>query len=278
MIVSRDFINHIGCNMAHKNRSNQSPMGHHKGAHLRQGRHKKPQEVLSRKEAEERLTDIFYNHEFGHISSEVRSQLVQFYEILMAQQQKENFTRLLSFRDIAIKHFIDCLIVADKTKLTFPLLDMGTGPGFPGIPLRMIIPKEHKIILAEGVQKRVEFLKQAREELKLENLDILGKNITPEFVYPVGGVITRAVEDVGNTLKNVLNCLKIGGKVFLMKGPQVDPEIKPALEAWGEYFKLSEDIPYSLPHSPHERRLLVFTKIKSAETIPQEDLDDDDDF
>lgn len=275
MIVSRDFINHIGCNMAHKNRSNQSPMGHHKGAHLRQGRHKKPQTVLSPHEADERLKDIFYNHEFAHISHDVRAQLVQFYQILMAQQQKENFTRLLSFRDIAIKHFIDCLIVAQKTKLSFPLLDMGTGPGFPGIPLRMIVPLENKIILAEGVQKRVEFLKIAREQLNLKNLDILGKNITPEFVYPVNGVITRAVEDIGNTLKNVLNCLSLGGKVFLMKGPQVDPEIKPALEAWGQYYKLSEDIAYSLPHTPHERRLLVFTKIKSADVIPQENFDDD---
>ncbi|MBY0316793.1 MAG: class I SAM-dependent methyltransferase [Bdellovibrionales bacterium] len=262
--------------MAHKNPSNRSPMGHHKGAHLRKGNHKKPQVILTPQQAEERLADIFYNHEFGHISRDVQAQLVRFYELLMNQQQKENFTRLLSFRDVAIKHFIDCLIIPQLTQLTFPLLDMGTGPGFPGIPLRLIVPQENKIILAEGVQKRVEFLKQVREELKLENLDILGKNITPAFVYPVNGVITRAVEDVGNTLKNVLNCLKVGGKVFLMKGPGVDPEIQPALKEWGQHYELSQDTAYTLPHSPHERRLLVFTKIKSAEVIPEEEIDDDD--
>lgn len=189
--------------------------------------------------------------------------MVNFYLLLMKQQEKENFTRLLKLKDIAIKHFIDCMIIPQLTKLTFPLIDVGTGPGFPGIPLRMIIDKEHKIILAEGVQKRVEFLKSVRNELALENLDILGKNINSEFMYPIQGVITRAVEDCRNTLGNVINCLQTGGKVFLMKGPNVDPEIDMALEAWGEYYKLEQVQAYNLPETPHQRRLVVFKKIKN---------------
>jgi hypothetical protein len=76
----------------------------------------------------------------------------------MENQEKENFTRLLKLNDIGIKHFIDCLIVTELTKLKFPLIDVGTGPGFPGIPLKILYPSE-RIILAEGVQRRVEFLK-----------------------------------------------------------------------------------------------------------------------
>ncbi len=265
--------------MAHKNRSNISPMGHHKGAHLRVGKHKKPNVILKQNDAEDRLYDIFRNHDFGDVPHEVRTQLVKFYLLLMEQQNSENFTRLHNFRDVAIKHFIDCLIVPRLVDLTFPLLDVGTGPGFPGIPLRMVIPNDKRILLAEGVQKRVEFLKKAREHLHLENLDILGKNINNDFVYPVGGVITRAVEDCRNTLANVIHCLQPHGKVFLMKGPNVQPEIDLAIQDWGHYYELEKNIPYVLPHTQHERRLIVFRKIRSLELEPvtDEDLDDDED-
>lgn len=276
MIAPGDFINHKGVNMAHKNRTNHSPMGSHKGAHLRKGHHKRPQEILGREEANDRLYDIFHNHGFGDINHELRLQLVDFYILLMSEQQDNNFTRLLNLRDIAIKHFIDCLMIPKLATLTFPLIDVGTGPGFPGIPLRLVTPADKKIILAEGVQKRVEFLKKAREGLKLENLDILGKNITPEFEYPVQGVITRAVEDCRNTLANVINSLQVNGKVFLMKGPKVDPEIKTALEEFGEYYVLEKDISYSLPNTPHDRRLVVFRKIKSPALVDRDEWEDDD--
>ncbi len=218
------------------------------------------------------MYDIFRNHDFGHIDHRVRSQLVRFYILLMEQQKRENFTRLLTFRDIAIKHFIDCMMVANVVKLTFPLLDMGTGPGFPGIPLKIALGNEPKIILAEGVQKRVEFLKLVREDLGLKNLDILGKNINKEFMYPVGGVITRAVEDCRNTLANVINCLPVNGKVFLMKGPNVGPEIELAQQEWGHCYELEKNIEYTIPETPHERRLVVFRKIRSL-TLEEQGLD-----
>lgn len=264
--------------MAHKNRSNQSPMGSHKGAHLRKGAHKRPNEILSRDEANDRLYDLFRNHGFEDISHDVRLKLVDFYILLMSEQKENNFTRLLSIRDVGIKHFIDCLIIPRLAKLTFPLLDVGTGPGFPGIPLRIITPTDNKILLAEGVQKRVEFLKHVREELQLENLNILGKNITKDFAYPVNGVITRAVEDCRNTLGNVIHSLNVNGKVFLMKGPNVDPEIKMALDEFGEYYVLEKDIPYVLPHTTHERRLVIFRKIKSPKLgDPVDEWENDED-
>ena len=80
------------------------------------------------------------------------------------------------------------------------------------------------------------------------------------------GVITRAVEDVGNTLGNVMNCLQTGGRVYLMKGPKVGPEIKIAKKQWSEYYDLVEDLSYTIPETPHDRRLLVFQKIKHKES------------
>ncbi len=261
--------------MAHKNKTNISPYKTRNpdktAVSEQKGRHRKPETVYSIEEANDRLADIFRNHGFTGVSHEQRKALAHFYRLLMDTQEKENFTRLLKIRDIAIKHFIDCLMVPQLTKLQFPLMDVGTGPGFPGIPLKIAFPNE-RIILAEGVQRRVEFLKKVRSEMGLQQLDIIGRNINPYFAYPVQGVITRAVEDVRNTLTNVLTCLQLGGKVYLMKGPGVDPEIKDARDSMGEFYELEQNVAYTLPETTQERRLLVYKKIKLA---PLPDFDEE---
>lgn len=278
------FSNSIPINMAHKNRSNWSPYKarrqkqNDKRAASPQGhtedgsRHRRPTESYSFNEADDRIYDVFRNHGFGDYPHDKRQALTRFYQLLMENQGERNFTRLLSLRDVAIKHFIDSLIVARLTTLGFPLLDVGTGPGFPGIPLKIHFPDE-TIVLAEGVQKRVEFLKHVREELGFKKLPIIGRNVNQEFFYPVNGVITRAVEDARNTLGNVVNCLQTNGRVYLMKGPNCDPEIPMALDAWGEYFALDANIHYELPRSPHQRRLLVFRKLKPHPLPDFEELD-----
>ncbi len=278
--------------MAHKNKSNYSPYkarqeNRHPAKHQAKtldkngsfsekkdpqlkGRHKKPTEIYSLEEANDRLYDVFRNHQFNLVNHEQRKQLAHYYRLLMLNQEKENFTRLLSIKDIAIKHFIDSLIITQFCQLTFPLLDLGTGPGLPGIPLKILYPKE-KILLAEGVQRRVTFLKHCREEMQLENLEIIGKNIYPSFVYPVQGVVSRAVEDITNTMNNVMGCLQDGGKIFFMKGPGVDPEILKAKEEMSEYYELEADIAYDIPHTPNKRRLVIYKKIKSKELLDEED-------
>lgn len=254
--------------MAHKNKSNISPFKQRNlGKRFGPGRgaHKKPEKIYDIQEANDRLADIFRNHDFDGVDHEQRLLLAKFYRSLMENQLRENFTRLVSLRDVAIRHFIDSLLVIQHCELKFPLLDVGTGPGFPGIPLKIVFP-DKKIILAEGVQKRVSFLKQVREELNLPKLEIIGRNINSEFQYPVNGAITRAVEDIANTLGNVINALQVGGQVYLMKGPGVDPEIAQAQTQWGTHYSLTQDVAYEIPKTPHKRRLLVFTKTKDLES------------
>lgn len=233
-------------------------------------RSSKPEQIYSVEEANDRFADIFSNHTFS-CSHKERKKLAEFYFLLMKNQEQQNFTRLLKLKDVAIKHFIDSMIISEMVEIKFPLIDVGTGPGFPGIPLKIRYENE-KIILAEGVQKRVEFLKSVRHELQLNNLDIIGRNINAHFVYPVQSVITRAVEDIPNTLKNVLSCLQEGGYVYFMKGPGVDHEIKMATELH-EFYKLEKDIAYDLKHTQNHRRLVVYRKIKNA-PLP-DDLDED---
>lgn len=250
--------------MAHKNKSNYSAYKARNegrgGTGPQRGLHRRPASIFSVSEANDRLFDLFRNHGGEWISHEQRQKLAEFYALLMKEQGRNNFTRLMTLKDVGLKHFLDSVLVTQLTKLQFPLMDMGTGPGFPGIPLKVLHP-EQKILLAEGVQKRVEFLKRARETLQLKNLDIIGRNIDETFVYPLQGVITRAVEDASNSLRNISQCLEVGGRLYLMKGPNVDPELKMAA-VYKEYYKLAEDHHYEIPGTPHKRRLLVFEKIK----------------
>lgn len=233
-------------------------------------RHRKSTENYSLDDAEDRLRDLFEHHGLPNVPVAQRRALARFYLLLMANQNERNFTRLLTLRDVGIKHFVDCLCVPEilqknKVPLLFPLMDVGTGPGLPGIPLKIAF-SDKRIILAEGVQKRVDFLKEVREELGLSSpdapLDILGRNVNEECFVSVQGVITRALEDASNTLGNVIHALQTGGRVYLMKGPNCGPEIQPALEKWGEYYRLEKDIAYELENTPQQRRLLVFQKIK----------------
>lgn len=261
--------------MAHKNKTNISPFktnaNPRKGLPSRRfGKHRKPHTIFTLEEANDRLADIFRNHDFELVSHEQRRLLAKFYRLLMENQERENFTRLLTLRDVALKHFIDSIIILEHTELQFPLLDLGTGPGLPGIPLKIMFPEE-KIILAEGVQKRVAFLKTVRDELDLKRLEIIGRNINKDFLYPVKGVITRAVEDLGNTLGNVINSVEIDGRVYFMKGPGVGPEIPDALDRYGEFYELEKDIAYEIPKTPHQRRLVIFRKIRNPDIINDED-------
>lgn len=284
--------------MAHKNKSNISPYKTRQEAKRRRGdslvaaekgcppenspskkptpadlkgTHRRADRIFEVEEANDRLYDLFRNHGFGDFPHAQRRQLAQYYRLLMLKQNQVNMTRLLTLREVGLKHFVDCLMIPRLTQLQFPLMDLGTGPGLPGIPLKIQFP-DQKVILAEGVQKRVEFLKEVREELGLPHLLIIGRNINPWFFYPVRGVITRAVEDIGNTLFNVSQSLFTGGRVYFMKGPNVDPEIEDALKRFPDHYRLAENIEYELPESGLPRRLVVFEK---TQAFPFPDLEDE---
>jgi len=223
----------------------------------------KPMERFSFDEADDRIRDVLCNHDFGDLPHRERRSLTEFYFMLMEEQKHHNSTRLRTLREVALKHFVDCLMVLRVTKLQFSLLDVGTGPGFPGIPLKIMLPDE-PIVLAEGVQKRVEFLKRVREKLALKNLDIIGRQVNLDFYYPVKAAITRAFADTSETLIQVSNCVQTGGRVYLMKGPNVEEEIL-AAKKLAKSYKLIENTSYTLPNSPHQRRMLVFEKIGPLE-------------
>lgn len=187
--------------------------------------------------------------------------LWRFHLLLRRHTEEYDLTRLRSFRDIVVKHYIDCMIVPTLIELPSPLLDIGTGAGFPGIPLKIIRP-ECEIILAESRSRRVEFLEQAVKELGLRGIRIYGRGVLPgRMGEKAAGVITRALETAEKTLNRVEYLLEPGGQVILMKGPQSGDEIAEALRLKSESYALNKNISYTLPGTRYRRKLVIFEKI-----------------
>jgi 16S rRNA (guanine(527)-N(7))-methyltransferase RsmG len=171
-----------------------------------------------------------------------------------------NLTRIRNFKNMVLKLYVDSLLPADMLELPSPLLDLGTGPGMPGIPLKIYRPRL-EIILAESRQKRADFLERAIEDLKLTGIRVLAGRITPRFEDPVAGVITRAVETIERTLDRISGCLDTNGRVIFMKGPHCDAEIAAAGSRFRTSYVLEMDRPYTIGHTLHQRRLLVYRRM-----------------
>jgi 16S rRNA (guanine(527)-N(7))-methyltransferase RsmG len=182
------------------------------------------------------------------------------YHRLLRQHDPElNLTRVHNFTNMVLKLYVDSIIPGQLMKLPSPLLDLGTGPGMPGIPLKIANP-QLEIFLAESRQKRVDFLQTVQRSLKLKGLEIIGEKITPNFQGRMAGVITRALESMASTLGRISECLLRDGLAIFMKGPNCDPEIHEALQRFGREYRLLQNRSYAIPNTPHQRRLVVFQR------------------
>jgi 16S rRNA (guanine527-N7)-methyltransferase len=193
------------------------------------------------------------------LSKRQLEQLWAFHRHLRQRNEELNMTRIFEFEAMVVKLYIDSAIVGKLTSLPSPLLDIGTGPGFPGIPLAIMHP-DVQFLLSEGRHKRNAFLGEVVAMLGLKNVEVLGHRIAPDFERPVQGVITRAVETIDQTLERVLRCLQPDGRVIFMKGPECSEEMAAAAKRYGRFYELCEDIRYRLLDTPNERRLVIYRR------------------
>ncbi len=188
-------------------------------------------------------------------------QLWRYHNLLRLRNVGNELTRLIGFETIVVKHYVDCLIVGNLTRLPSPIVDIGTGPGFPGIPLKIRYP-ELKMILAEPRPKRVAFLREVIQELGLKDIEVFEHRVvSASFTTPVQSVITRAVETMDKTLLRTTASLVPGGQLIFMKGPNADEEIRDVQHRFGDKFELALDQRYTLPHTEHHRRLIIWNKL-----------------
>ncbi len=165
-----------------------------------------------------------------------------FYKLVVEWNQKINLTAIIEPREFIIKHLIDSLTVWDNEKFSGvrKIIDVGTGAGFPGIPLKIFKP-DTEIILLDSLSKRVEFLKKVVGELSLENVicihgraEDLAKQ--KDFREQFDLATVRAVARLNIIAEYCLPFVKIGGIFAAMKSKQFRDEIieaRPAIKILG---------------------------------------------
>lgn len=213
---------------------------------------------MAQKEITNRMNDIFSHCGF-ELSPRQLEQFGGYYDLLMENNEALDLTRLKSFEDIVIKHFVDSIYFTDYVELPSPLMDIGSGAGFPGLPLKIYIPGLD-IILAEPRKKRASFLETTARSLRLAGVRVYPHMVTGLTDFAVQGVITRALEPVDETLSRVLHFLPRGGKAIFMKGPDADADLNGISDGNRSDYSLEIDRHYTLPHTDHERRIIVFKK------------------
>jgi 16S rRNA (guanine527-N7)-methyltransferase len=182
-----------------------------------------------------------------------------YHQLLREHNPILNLTRIHNFSNMVLKLYADSILPAALTRLPSPLLDLGTGPGMPGIPLK-IYQTDLEILLAESRQNRVDFLNLVVQRLELTGAGVIGRGISPSFETPVQGVITRAVEPIPDTLERISGCLETGGRAIFMKGPNCDAEIEETLQQFKTSYRLVQDLSYNIGKTPHKRRLIIFER------------------
>jgi len=188
--------------------------------------------------------------------------------ILLEWNTKFNLTTITEHDTIRVKHFFDsltCLRIL-PAQGEFSLIDVGTGAGFPGIPLKIINPSI-KLTLSESVGKKAGFCRIAVEELQMTNAHVItGRAETigqdKKFRERYNWAVARAVAPLPVLAEYLLPLVHIGGSVLAQKGSDVDKEIDQAGNAIRTLGgKLESVIPISLPNGMGERTLIHIRKI-----------------
>lgn len=197
-------------------------------------------------------------------------QLKQFFNymnLIINWNEKINLTAITDPEEIILKHFIDSLTIVKVVNDADCVVDVGTGAGFPGIPLKICMP-DLKIVLVDSLNKRINFLNTVIDELGLFNITTVHSRVE-EFARndlyreKFDVVTARAVANLSVLSEYLLPLVCIGGKCVCMKGSQIDEEFnngKKAVEVLGGEVDMIEE--FKLPNSDISRNLVVIKKVK----------------
>lgn len=202
--------------------------------------------------------------------------LTRFFELLISANKNVNLTAITEFDDVVIKHFADSLapLAVNVSRETFylpgiKLLDVGSGAGFPGIPLKIFLPDAH-ITLLDSLAKRVAFLNNTIESLGLTEITAIhdraedaGRRANMREAFDI--CVSRAVAELAVLSEYCLPFVKTGGIFVSYKADDCDAELKaslPAVKALGGEIVAAETL--ILPDSDIKRKLIVIKKISST--------------
>lgn len=203
------------------------------------------------------------------LNEEQKQQFIAFYEYLVEKNKVMNLTGITEFQEVLVKHFLDslaCVKAVDMKKVT-TVMDIGTGAGFPGVPLKIAFPHLEACLL-DSLKKRVNFLEETFALLKLQNITAIhgraeefAKNKSYRETYDL--CVSRAVSNLATLSEYCLPYVKVGGKFISYKSGTVREEAEQAEKAVRILGGKIQDVVYfNLPDSEIQRSLVVIEKIK----------------
>ncbi|WP_026962689.1 16S rRNA (guanine(527)-N(7))-methyltransferase RsmG [Alicyclobacillus herbarius] len=202
------------------------------------------------------------------LSAVQQAAFARYYALLVEWNERMNLTAVTEESEVYIKHFWDSLLALRVPEFTETLgeagklADVGTGAGFPGLPLAICCPQVH-VVLMDSLQKRTRFLEAVVEELGLKNVTVvhgraedLARDDTWRQRFDV--VVSRAVARLNVLLELTVPFVRPGGCVLAYKGPQLDEELPDGRRAAGQLSAKIERVERtSLPMGEGERTLAV---------------------
>lgn len=211
-----------------------------------------------------------YAKEFEIMFNE--KQLEQFYKymnLLIEWNKNINLTAIVEPEEIILKHFIDSLTINKYIKKCASFVDIGTGAGFPGVPIKIYRP-DVEVVLVDSLNKRINFLNEVIKKLELEDIETIhnrveefGKNKKYREKYDV--VTARAVANLSVLSEYLIPLAKINGKAICMKGNNIKEEYndsKRAIEILGG--KITKIDEFKLPCSDIMRNVIIIDKIRNT--------------
>lgn len=215
------------------------------------------------------IKKIFSKYNF-ELSENQISQFEKYFNILVSENQKYNLTAITEPTEVVIKHFIDSVLPIAQLKTNSTVIDVGSGAGFPGVPLKILHP-DLKVTLIDSLQKRVNFLNMVISELGLQNISAFHyraedyAQIKREyFDY----ALSRAVAAIPTLSEYLIPFVKKGGEVLMYKGTKVNEEIsagEKAIKTLGG--KIKKVLEYNLEDVDSKRYVLVIKKINNTNKI-----------
>ena len=205
------------------------------------------------------------------LSEKQLEQFKTYYEMLIEKNKVMNLTAITEKDEVIDKHFIDSISLNKAVDTTKPLkiLDLGTGAGFPGIPLKIAYPNL-TITLLDSLNKRIKFLQEVIEELGLQEIEgIHGR--AEDFAKQQGYreqydlCVSRAVANLATLSEYCLPYVKEGGCFISYKSGAVEEEVNQSKEAITELGgRIKEVIAFTLPKTDIERTFVVIEKVKKT--------------
>ena len=194
----------------------------------------------------------------------------QHLDLIVAANEHMNLTRLTSPEDAAIKHVFDSVAPWRYFSQPRRVLDAGTGAGFPGIPLAIVLP-DVRFTLAESTQKKARFVDAAAETLELENVRVTSERAESAALTEKPDIITaRAMAPLHRILELFAKPLKQGAQLILYKGPEIESEFEEARRHRAAAEVLCR---YDLPRGLGSRTLVSVRAMAARSAAPHKQVE-----